>query len=204
MAANATAVTAYRAAFWDTPWWVNPNRGAGRFNRAMSGPVQYWATHPLATVAERLRALGPDVIYDLDMLKHRLWAATIPRRGLVHVTFDNARSHGLKPDELVGDDYAPTQGLADRLRDDGASGLIAPSAALPGTESVVLFGPRLIHPYLLQPVDEEQVPTAHAAEGGIPTEVVPHVRWRGDPHRALTYWRRTGKEYVFRDPALPR
>ena len=196
-------ITAYRAAFWDTPWWVNPNRTAGRYNRAMSGPVQYWSTHPLTTIAERLRWLGHDVIYDLETLRHRLWAATVPMDGLVRVTFDNARTHGLKPEHLVGDDYAPTQDLADRLRADGAAGLIAPSAALPGTESIVLFGPRVLHPYLVDPIDPEQVSTAHAAEGGVATEVVPFVRWRGDAHVGLAHWQATGAELVFREPPLP-
>ena len=196
-------ITGYRAAFWDTPWWVNPNRTAGRYNRAMTGPVQYWSTHPLTTVAERLRWLGPDAIYDVETLQHRLWAATVPLQGVERITFGNATSFGIQPEELVGEDYGPTQELADRLRANGAAGFIAPSAALPGTESIVLLGARLLYPYLVDPVDPEQVPTAHAAEGAIPTEVLPFVRWRGDAHIGLEHWRATGTEFVFRDPALP-
>lgn len=196
-------ITGYRAAFWDTPWWVNPNRTAGRYSRAMTGPVQYWATHPLTTVAERLRWLGPDVIYDVETLLHRLWAARVPLEGIERITFSNATSFGVRPEELVGEDYGPTQDLADRLREKGAAGFIAPSAALPGTESIVLFGTRLLHPYLVEPIDPEQVSTAHAAEGAIPAEAVPLVRWRGDAHVGLAHWQSTGAEFVFRDPPLP-
>src|SRR5690606_33389893 len=43
---------AWRLAAWDTPFWVHPNRAAGRFNPPATGPVQYWSLHPLTPWAE--------------------------------------------------------------------------------------------------------------------------------------------------------
>lgn len=200
-----THSVAYRYAHWDTPWWANPNRTAGRYNRAMEAPTQYWCLHPLGPLAEVLRWSGSGAAEDADTFRLRLWAAKVQRADLVTVTFANAVQHGVAAEHLVGEDYGPTQDLADRIRADGAPGFIAPSAALPGTEVLVLFGPRLTFPYLLDPVDpEDQVPTAHAAEATIAAEVLPWVRWKGSSHWALEDWKRSGTLTVWQDPPVPR
>lgn len=199
-----THSVAYRHAQWDTPWWANPNRTAGRYNRAMEASTQYWCLHPLGPLAEVLRWSGPASAEDAATFRLRLWASKIERDGLANISFENADRFGVSADELVGEDYRPTQNLADRIRADGAPGLIAPSAALPGTEVLVLFGPRLSSPYLLDPVDpEDQVPTAHAAEAKVATEVIPWVRWKGTSHWALEEWRRSGTLPVWQDPPVP-
>ena len=195
----------YRHAAWDTPWWVNPHRRDGRYNVRLTSPAQYVCLHPLGPVAELLRHLGRAVVADIDTVRHRLWAMRVSGDGLVRVTFDTAGSYGVTAEDLVGEDYGPTQQLARRLAADGAHGLVAPSGALPGTEVAVLFGPRVLAPYLASPLDpEDEIPTGHAAEGLVPVEVVDHVRWKGDPHPALEEWRRTGISPTFTDPPVPR
>jgi hypothetical protein len=195
--------TAFRHAAWDTPWWVNPNRNAGRYNRAGDPPTQYWCLHPLGPAAELLRALGPMPEEDLATIRLRLWAARVEIQDLPEVTFDNAGEFGVTAESLVAEDHESSQDLAQRMRDEGRPGLVAPSAALPGTRLLVLFGPRLLFPYLLDPVDpEDQVPTAHAAESLVPEEVVPFVRRRGGAHATLDDWRVTGASPVWRDPAV--
>lgn len=194
---------AYRHAAWDTPWWVNPNRNAGRYNRAGDPPTQYWCLHPLGPAAELLRSQGAMSEADLGTIRLRLWAARVEVADIPEVTFDNADRFGLRAEELVAEELRPTQELAHRLRADGTPGLLAPSAALPGTTLMVLFGPRLLFPYLLDPIDpEDQVPTAHAADSLVPDEVVPFVRGRGDQHSALEEWRSAGVCPVWRDPAV--
>ncbi len=199
------ATIVYRHAQWDSPWWVSPNRSAGRYNRASDQVTQYWCVHPLGPAAELLRWSGRALADDLDTVRLRLWAARLDTAALPSVTFDNAGSFGVSAEQLVSDDFRPTQDLAERLRREGHEGFSAPSAALPGTEVVVLFGPRLLAPYLLEPVDpEQQVPTAHVAESLVATEVVPAVRWRGSKHAALEEWRRTGTYSAWQDPPVPR
>lgn len=194
----------YRHATWDTPWWVNPNRRDGRYNRRASGrSTQYVCLHPLGPAAELLRHIGRAAVADIATLTMRLWAARVPTEGLVHVTFDNAGSYGLDPTQLVGEDLTPTQRFAERMIEEGAAGLVAPSAALPGTEIGVLFGQRVMVPYLADPIDPDiEVPTGHVADGAVPGEVVPYVRWKGEAHAVLEEWLTTGVAPAFVDPAV--
>lgn len=193
---------AYRHAAWDTPWWVNANRSAGRYNREDAGSTQYLCLHPLGPAAELLRHLGEDVVDDVDTITYRLWAMRVPNDGLKHISFDNATSFGLVPDDLVAEDHSKTQDLGDRLRRTGCKGFIAPSAALPGTEVLVLLGPRVLSPYTLEPIDPtDQIPTGHAAEARIPAEILPLLRWRGRPHAGIDAWR-AGHLLTFVDPRV--
>lgn len=194
--------TLFRHAAWDTPWWVNENRHAGRYNSAGRGCTQYLCLHPLGVTAEFLRHLGPSAVTDLRSMRLRLWAAQVDLTGLHEVTFDNAEEFGVTAADLVADDHGATQRLAQVLCDQGAAGLVAPSAALPGTRIVALFGPRLITGWLDQPMDDLLVPTAHLLDGVPVAEAVPHVRWFGDPHRSLEQWKATGRCDAFEEPAV--
>lgn len=199
------ATVLYRSAEWDTPWWVRPNRAPGRFHRAGQGPTQYLSDHPLTVFAERLRSLGPAVVEDLDTVRWRVWAAKVDLAELVVADFASCEELGITADELVGDDREPCQALADRLRAAGAPGLVAPSAALAGTRTVVLFATVLASPYLLDPIDPTlDVPTAHVAERSmVPEEVVPLVRWPGRPHAELEAWR-AGESFALLEPTPAR
>ena len=195
----------YRSADWDTPWRVGPNRGAGRYNRAGSDPTQYLSEHPLAVFAERLRSLGRAAVADLETIRWRCWAMEVRTDDLTVIDLDAAPAYGITPEELVGDDWGPCQELADRRRAAGDRGLIIPSAALPGTKNIVLFEPRVASPFLLPAVDPAvDSPTAHTAEQSVaPSEVVPLVRWIGDPHSGLVAWRH-GHDAPFVDPTPTR
>lgn len=195
----------YRSADWDTPWWDRPNRGPSRFNRSLSEPTQYLSEHPLTVYAERLRGLGPMAVDDIDTIRWRCWVMEVPLDRLTVVDFDSATPFGIAPEELVDDDWSACQDLADRRRQAGDVGMVVPSAALPGTRNVVLFGRRLASPYLLPPVDPEiESPTSHTAESSTPPgEVLPFVRWHGAPHAGLEAWQQ-GRQFVFLDPTPSR
>jgi hypothetical protein len=115
-----------------------------------------------------------------------------------------AAEHGIAAESLVAEDYTATQELARRLRASGSPGLVAPSAALPGTSTVVLFGAKVLCPYLYRAVDPEQEPTAHIADAAPAPEVASLVRRRGDDHQSLTEWAQSGTATVFVDPPVPR
>lgn len=203
--ARTDELVGYRQSNWDTPWWASSNLGEGRYHRLFEEATQYLCLHPLGVAAELLRHLGRDVIDDLDTVHYRLWAARVPREGLVRIQFQTAEAHGIAAEDLVGDAYGPTQSLADRLRGDGVPGAIVPSAALPGTENVVLFGPRIRSPYLVDPPDPaDQIATAHAGERCHPPRyAAPFVRWLGDAHAGLTHWLASGETLTFANPAAP-
>jgi hypothetical protein len=197
-------LTVFRYASYDSPWWAFPSSRAGRFHHARSETIQYLSLHPLGPAAEMLRHnLGPKGNPDDVVLN--LWAAVVDVDDPTHVDFDDCAGYGLTPDELVGDDYAPTQALADVVRDSGATAMVVPSAALPGTHNLVLFGVRVLNPFLSEPFTPDEIPTAHltdAARG--PAEVAPHVRWFGAPHKAVEQWKATGKYEPFDDPTATR
>ena len=118
----------------------------------------------------------------LALVRHRTWALRLELDGLVRIGFEEAAEHGLRPGDLVSDDHRACHRLADRLRAAGAPGAIVPSAALPGTENVVLFGERAAAPYLLEPVSGVDVPASLTADGGRPP--LGRARARPPPRRA--------------------
>jgi hypothetical protein len=184
----------FRLSSYETPLWAEDNFSAGRFNRPGSRPTQYLSLHPMCPWAEMLR--GEDRrTRDLAItMRYPLWAIRLEldERPL-EVTFDTAAEHGITPAELVGDDYAPCQALADRLHAAGCTVFTAPSAALPGTANLVVLEPRVVTAWEFVPADELELPTAMAAQDGrCPEGLWDHVRHRGvrGRHPALAAWER--------------
>ena len=202
-----TVQVAYWHAAYDTPWSVIPSSRDSRFSAPFEDDAtQYLALHPLGPTAELLRhsLRGPD-LDRADSLLANLWAVLAEVEGTMSVTFDNSAEYGITPRELVGEDYRPTRVLASRLRRDGVPGFTVPSAALPGTDNLVLFGPRIAHPYLETPVTPEECPTGHLSDGARPArEVLSLVRWKGRPHAALEHWEATGIYPTLDDPLAVR
>lgn len=192
--------TAFRHAAYDSPWWAFPSARSSRFNRAKQDTVQYLCLHPLGPAAEMLRHnVGP--AGDPDEVILNLWTALCDVSDVTWVDFDECATYGCTPDELVGDGYAPTQSLADQVRASGSSAIVVPSAALPGTHNLILFGARVIHPFLWQPLVPEEIPTGHLTDGArVAADVAGHVRWFGDKHKALEQWKATGSYDLFDDP----
>jgi hypothetical protein len=197
-------LTVFRHASYDSPWWAFPSSRSGRFHRARSETVQYLSLHPLGPAAEMLRHnVGPNG--DPDDVVLNLWAAVLDVDHVLPVDFDDCARYGLSADELVGDDYAPTQALADVVRDSGATAMKVPSAALPGTHNLILFGVRVLNPFLREPLTPEEAPTGHLTDAArVPAEVARHVRWFGAPHTAVEQWKITGKYDLFDDPTATR
>jgi RES domain-containing protein len=197
-------LTVFRHAAYDSPWWAFPSSRAGRFHHPRRDTVQYLSLHPLGPAAEMLRHnVGPSG--DPDDVVLNLWTAVVDLDDVIRIDFDDCTKYGLTPDELVGDDYAATQTLADIVRADGATAVVVPSAALPGTDNLVLFGVRVLNPYLSAPLTPEEVPSGHLSDAArSPQEVAAHVRWFGTPHKALEQWKTTGAYELFDDPTATR
>lgn len=196
--------TAFRHAAYDTPWWAFPSSREGRFHRAGQDTVQYLSLHPLGPAAEMLRHnVGPGG--DPDEVVLNLWTAVIDIDSVATVDFQDCAAYGLSADDLVGDDYAPTQALAAAVRGGGADAMVVPSAALPGTHNMILFGVRLLHPVLWEPISAEEIRTGHLTDTARPAaEIAGRVRWRGYPHTAAEQWKNTGSYELFDDPMATR
>jgi hypothetical protein len=193
---------AYRLASWRRPLRTEPSRVAGRFHRMTEDvPTQYLCLHPLGPWAEFLRASGLRTADQLALVRHRTWVLRVDLAGLPRIGFAEAGDHGLRPGDLVSDDLRACHRLADRLRRDGVEGAIVPSAALPGTDNVVLFGERAAAPYLVEPVSGVDVPASLTADGGRPPlGLLDRVRRRGAPHAGLEAWR-AGEPFRFAEPS---
>ena len=193
---------AFRLASWRRPLRTEPSRVTGRFNRVVEeSPTQYLCLHPLGPWAEFLRGSNLRSADQLALVRHRTWALRLDVGGLARIGFGDAAAHGLRPGDLVSDDLRACHRLADRLREAGAPGAIVPSASLPGTDNVVLFGERVSSPYLLEPVSPVDVPASLTADGGRPPlGLLERVRRRGAPHPALDAWR-AGEPFRFAEPS---
>jgi RES domain len=192
----------YRFASWDTPLWVNPNRSPGRFNRAESAPTQYLCLHPLGPWAEYLRREGFTGIEELLELRGRVWVLRVNEAEIFDLNFGSAAQLDIAPQHLVGDEHGPCQELADRCRADPSlpKVLLVPSAALPGTRNLVIFGTRIMAPYLYEPIDLVDVPTSITAEDGRPLHsLIDLVRYQGQPHPELRAWEKR-EPFQFDEP----
>ena len=190
----------YRFAAYSTPLRTVPAWQPARFSRGDEDePTQYLALHPLGPLAELMRNAELRSPEQVRAISTRTWALDVPIDDLPEITFANAERFGITAEQLVGDDYVPCQGLAVRLRAE-VEGLIVPSAALPGTRNVVLFGPRVAAPYLTNPVSTLDVPAGITADGGRPpTSLRSIVRFAGDRHAALDAWS-GGSDFRFVEP----
>ncbi len=193
---------AFRIAGWDTSLRVNPNRTAGRFNDAGSPATQYLCLHPLGPWAEYLRSNGLRDPAELAERRLRIWALRVDLSKATEVNFSNARQFELnEPEDLITDSHAACQALAERLRSDphGPESIVVPSAALPGTDNLVILGERVQIPYSWEPLSAVDIPACVIAERSQPPPgIASLVRYTGDPHPAFEAWR-VGRSYHFPD-----
>lgn len=164
--------------------------------------------HPLGPLAEYMRALDLKTAADLGSVRARIWAIKLPDdivRNAFQLSFATSNAIGLAPEALIDDDYRACQDFAEMRRVDAAFPKFwrVPSAALPGTENVVVFGPRVAVPYLAVPIDPDlDTPTSVVAEGAAPpTELLNLVRYRGTAHRGYIEWL-AGRTLEFQEPVF--
>lgn len=193
--------TTFRISNWDTPLRVNPNRTAGRFNEAGSAPTQYLCLHPLTPWAEYLRSAELREAADLAERRLRIWAVKVDLSSATEISFDNASKFGLEPDDLVSDEHGACRLLAEELRRDpqGPRMIVVPSAALPGTRNIVIFGERVAIPYSWTPLGPVDLPACVIAERSRPpVGIESRVNFLGEPHAELDAWR-AGLPFRFPD-----
>lgn len=158
-------MVAYRAAAYHTPLWTEPNVMDGRFHRQGEGPVQYFCLHPLGPLAEAVRRLPPGL--DPAQIRRPVWALRLPDNPVETVGFDEASEMHLDPYALVcpPNGYVQCQKLGHVYMERRDPPMLrVPSAALPGTWNLVVFGQRVLAPYIPEPLDPLlDVPAAPAA-----------------------------------------
>jgi RES domain-containing protein len=179
----------YRSTGYEVPLWAFPNTVAGRYNPANSWPAQYLALHPMTPWAEQLRNLDLRTPVEGRCMRIPLWAVRLelsdePAR----IGFGDAARYGVEPADLVDDDRSECRRLAGALRGAGTRSIIVPSAALPGTENLVVFEPAAVIDYHQEPIDPEDIPSALTGQDGrCPETLWDHVHFlaAGVAHPAL-------------------
>jgi RES domain-containing protein len=184
----------YRATTYDVPLWANPNRRSGRWNLAGHGATQYFCLDAEAPYAELLRAEDLRTEADAELLRTTLWQARVEEGALVdYRTFEQAEAAGFPAEALVEDDHERCQAEAERLKSLGVRGVLSPSAALPGSVSLTLFGPRVECDWTADVQLASLVPVQRLAQGRPPTGLVARTRFYGQPHAGLEQHRAAQK-----------
>lgn len=177
---------AFRATSYDVPLRVATNRRSGRWNIAGTGSVQYLCLDAQAPFAEKLRHEDLRTEEEAATYSVTLWELEINEGVIVdYSTFEKAEDAGFPPDALVDDDYERCQKEAQRLTSLGARGILSPSAALPGSVNLTLFGQRVEVRWGAKAGLASAVPAHELVTGHPPEGLVQRVRLFGTDHPLL-------------------
>lgn len=176
----------YRATSYDVPLRVAANGRSGRWNIAGAGTVQYLCLDAEAPYAEKIRHEDLRTENEVGTYTVALWELEVNEGFVVdYGTFEKAEEAGFPAEALVDDDHERCQKEAQRLMDLGARGVLTPSAALPGSTNLTLFGQRVEVRWGARPGVSSAVPAQRLAVGHPPTGLLARVRFFGDDHPLL-------------------
>jgi hypothetical protein len=180
---------AFRYSDYDTPFWVRPNSASGRWHVPTDGATQYLSLSVDAAWAELIRAEELRTEDEVGLIRMPMWVADIHVGKIAdYGDFDKAQAAGFSPEALIDDDHTFCQEEGQRLRGLGCNGVIAPSAALPGSTNLTLFGPRVASSWGSPPILASSIPTHQIAVGAPPGGIVGRVRLRGEQHETFSNW----------------
>jgi RES domain-containing protein len=177
---------AHRYSSYDTPFWVRENSREGRWHNPGDGPTQYLSLSTDGAWAELIRNEELRAEDEVAMVSVSMWAVLI-EGGVIadYSTFEAAERSGFDPEALVSEEYEQCQREGARLRRDGFSGVVAPSAALPGALNVTLFGARMMSTWDRPKFLASSIPATIITKGAPPPGLLLRVRRLGTPHSGL-------------------
>jgi hypothetical protein len=180
----------HRYSSYDTPFWVCDNTQPGRWHLRGDGPTQYLAFSTDGAWAELIRSEELGTEAEVTMVSVQMWAVHVVQAIVVdYSTFELAEAAGFDPEAPVGEHYGRCQREGGRLRRLGYSGILAPSAALPGEINLTLFGPRMASTWNRPSLLASSLPATVITKGAPPPGLVGRVRARGAPHLGLVAYR---------------
>jgi len=157
--------------------WQTPGQQAGRWNRSGDDPVHYLANTPTVAWAEWIRHQEIEDQADLEGVAAALWAVLIPAnwgdRDLHVVEMPLELVRGTTPEA-----ESARLALVDQLKDQGAQGLLAPTAALHHSDTVMPL-PTSAQVILLWCAAEQLPGWCCVPEGRPGPELLPLVRREG-------------------------
>jgi len=181
---------AHRYSSYDTPFWARENTEAGRWHERGHGPTQYLSLSTDGAWAELIRNEELTTEDEIAMVSVQMWAVAVDQAMIIdYSTFERAKAAGFDPEALVDEHYGRCQQEGARLRQLGVSGVLAPSAALPGAINLSLFGPRIASTWKRPPLLASSLPATVITKGAPPPGLLAHVRQIGAPHRDLVAYK---------------
>ncbi len=181
---------AHRYSSYDTPFWARENSLPGRWHMRGDGPTQYLSLSTDGAWAELIRNEELRSEDEAAMVSVQMWAVAVNQAMVVdYSTFERAEAAGFEPEALVAEDYARCQREGARLRGLDYSGILAPSAALPGAVNLSLFGPRMASTWNRPPLLASSLPATVITKGAPPPGLLTQVRQIGTPHAGLVAYR---------------
>lgn len=174
---------AFRYSNYDTPFWVRPNSEPGRWHWVGDEATQYLSTTVDGAWAELIRAEELRTEQEIELVRMPMWVAEVHVQRIAdYGTFEKAEAAGFPPDALIDDDHSRCREEGRRLREGGFQGVVAPSAALSGSNNLTLFGPRIASTWQTRPLLVSSIPAMKIAVGAPPEGIVERVRHRGERH----------------------
>lgn len=174
----------FRATTYDTPLWVSPNSRQGRWSHPQNGTIaQYCALDVAGAVAEMVRSENLRDIDEARELRVSVWELSVDEGAIVDFS-DPAlvEQQGFDWGGLLSDDWDRCQAEGLEIVAAGGRGVLAPSASLPGSRCLTLFGPRTEIAWRAEPRLAIQIPARHIFRGEPGEGVVRDTRFFGDPH----------------------
>lgn len=178
---------AFRATTYDTPLWVSPNSRPGRWSLPEDGTIaQYCTLDAASAVAEMVRWENLQDVEEARELRVSIWELRIDEGAIVdYSTSDRTTAQGFSWEPLISDVWDECQTEAQRIVDAGGRGVLTPSAALPQSVSLTLFGPRTEIAWEAEPSLSIQLPARRILRGAPGDHLVSHTRFFGDPYPDL-------------------
>lgn len=176
----------HRYSSYDTPFWVRDNTQPGRWHVRGDGPTQYLSLSTDGAWAELIRNEELTSEEEVAMVSVQMWAIRVVQAMIVdYSTFERASEAAFNVDALVDEDYTRCQQEGARLRSLCCSGVLAPSAALPGETNLTLFGPRMASTWDRPALLASSLSATVITKGAPPPGLLSRVRARGASHATL-------------------
>lgn len=168
-------LTVFRYVDYDHPFWVAPNRRAGRWHGLGEPPTQYWSLSPDAAWAELIRAEDLRTEAELDLVRMPLWVCRVLTTGLIDLRLPEMQeAHAIGEDVQRADDHERCRLAGARIRL-VCRGIVSFSAALAQHANLTMFGPRRAVDWRRHSSLASTLPAAVSATGRPPSGLLPRV-----------------------------
>jgi hypothetical protein len=145
--------------------------------------AQYFTLDVASAFAEMVRSENLREFEDARELRVSIWELRIREGAIVDYSSpEKVEQQGFSWGPLLADEWGDCNAEGRRILAAGARGVLAPSAALPGSRALTLFGPRTEIAWRIEPSLAIQIPARRILRGHPGDGLVRDTRFFGDAH----------------------